>query len=907
MSKQGGFRPIRLATLATFLVMGGLGLLACASLGQGLAGAGVGLASLVGIGLLGFALRGVAAELARRQRMEEALRRSEQEFRATFDLAGVAKAQSDPRSGRLLRVNRKYGELVGYTPEELVGKSFLELTHPDDRAQDREVLNQLTSGKRTECQLTKRFVHKTGSVVWAQVTATLMRDPAGRPLRTVAVLQDITHRRHTEDALRQSEARFRLLVDALPQIVWTAGPDGHFDYFNRRWNEYCGLSPDLTSPQRQLDEGLLQEVILPEDRQALETAWRRSFQTGVPFEIEFRLRRASDGAFRWHLGRALPLCDEQGQVLAWFGTSTDIEDQKRAGQAILQANEELEGRVAQRTRQLEESIQELREAILLAEAASKAKSDFLASVSHEIRTPMNGILGMTEILLDTPLTQRQREYLGAVKTSAESLLALLHDILDLSKIEAGKLALRPAPFVLRQELEESLKPLALRAQHKGLHYRCQVAAEIPEVLVGDSLRLRQVLLNLLSNAVKFTESGEVTLSVGLSPSARRDDPKTTWVHFVVADTGIGISAEKQQSIFEPFVQGDSTLSRKYGGTGLGLSISTRLVEMMGGRIEVQSQPGAGSTFSFTVPLAEVDPGTGWHEDKGKRQLLPLSPEPVTLSPAHPEAVSAAPGEGIRVLLVEDNDCNRQVGVYLLEKHGYQVGVATSGPEALSRLEQEPFDLVLMDLGMPGMDGLQTTAALRQRETRQGIAPSRRLPIIALTAHVSPGDQQRSRAAGMDGHIFKPLDLQQLDQIVARLVKGRHQAEKEPSPEPIPQDSRHMTTASVFNLEQTLHRLSGNRQVLAEVAQLFCENSEQLLAQMRQALAGGDGVSLKRSAHTLKGSMSFFSAPRAMQAALRMEQLAESEQEQKSALAELEQEVRRLQSALTEVATSNAPE
>ncbi len=666
--------------------------------------------------------------------------------------------------------------------------------------------------------------------------------------------EEIRQRRLIEEELRASEARFRLLADAMPQIVWTTDSTGRLDYVNHRWSEYSGASREPT------EERLQDEAIHPEDREGVAENWQHALESGGVFEREFRLRRVRDGSYRWHLGRALPLRDARGQVLAWFGTSTDIEDQKRAEQTILQANEELERRVAERTRQLEASNQELRRAILLAEAASRAKSEFLAGVSHEIRTPMNGILGMAEMLLDSRLSDRQRDCLQALRTSAESLLALLNEILDFSKVEAGKLELHPGPFDLRRQMEEILKPLALRAQHKGLAYRCAIDPLIPAVLVGDSLRLQQVLLNLVGNAVKFTEKGEVVVTVTSDewrvtskerPQAPAEDSSRltrhsslVTLHFSISDTGIGIPADKQKSIFEPFVQADSSLSRRYGGTGLGLSISARLVEMMGGQIEVVSRPEQGSSFSFTVEL-ELPAVVSWQLAVGSSESRPSLPDRSSEAPelttdnrqlttaTHEMQLRKLPT--LRVLLVEDNDFNRQVGVYLLHKQGHRVSVACSGAEALERLEREPFDLVLMDLSMPGMDGLQTTAALRQRESAGSASgcSGRHVPVVALTAHTTPEDHKRCLQAGMDGHLTKPLDSEQLRQLLVELLGDVHLCADAPAQEGTGDKLRTPPSEAslldwdwepVFDPEQTLKRLSGNRELLVEVARLFQDNS-----------------------------------------------------------------------------------
>jgi PAS domain S-box-containing protein len=536
--------------------------------------------------------------------------------------------------------------------------------------------------------------------------------------RVDAQTEVIRRRLESEAAL---EKRFQYVARAINDTIW----DWDLGTQAISWNS--GIRNAFRYPKEAVGPGIAWrfERLHPEDREQVEQSLQAAIAGGgETWSAEYRFL-CGDGKYAYVLDRGYVMRDDSGRAARMIGAMMDITARK----------------------QVERDTQQAKEA---AEAANRAKSEFVANMSHEIRTPMNGVLGMTDLLLDTELNSEQRDYACMVRSSAESLLALVNDILDFSKIEAGKFELETIDFKLRGSIEPTLKTLALRAHPKGLELNCRIEPDVPDNLLGDPGRLRQILLNLLGNSLKFTEKGEINLRV------RREsgDDTATCLHFSVQDTGIGIPVEKQARIFEAFTQADGSTTRRFGGTGLGLTISRRLVEMMGGRIWVESVPGQGSTFHFTA---------NFHVSKAG---------------AFPVPADKAQLKGMRALVVDDNLTNRRFLEYLLAGWDMQPTLAGEGEEALRALWQaaeanQPFPLVLTDADMPGMDGFQLAEEIRKNPKLSGAT------IIMLTSAGQRGDAARCREIGLEGYLTKPVSQSELLDAILRVAGSKRPEAKPP--------------------------------------------------------------------------------------------------------------------------------
>ncbi len=559
----------------------------------------------------------------------------------------------------------------------------------------------------------------------------LPRDP-----EMIEILSDIGVRignymqaKRAEEALRRSEEQYRRLFEDAPAGLYRAAPDGRVLMANPSLIRMLGygsfaeavkqdFNGNSFGPQRSCDAGPLAD------------------DNGEIHGLELRWSRA-DGSPMFVRERVKSVRNEAGGILHYEGAVEDITERKWAERELLLYTQQLE----QAQHRLEIQSKELEKTRDKALDASRLKSEFLANMSHEIRTPMNGIIGMTGLVLDTELTAEQSEYMDMVKTSADSLLRLLNDILDSSKIESGKLELDPEHFRLRELLAATLKPLAIPAAQKGLELRCEIDADVPDQLYADAGRLQQVLVNLAGNAIKFTQRGAVTVKAGLE-STRGE---VVILRFSVHDTGIGIPKDKLELIFEPFQQADGSTTRRYGGTGLGLSICSNLVALMGGQFEVESKEAEGSVFSFRAGF-------------GLGAAGPPSPSPEPHRSTPPVSRTSA---SLSILLAEDNAVNRQLALRLLQKQGHHVTCARDGAEALVLFDQVRFDLVLMDVEMPNLNGLEASAAIREREKTRG----GHIPIVAMTACVMKGDEEMCLASGMDAYLSKPIRPEALANLI----------------------------------------------------------------------------------------------------------------------------------------------
>jgi two-component system sensor histidine kinase/response regulator len=522
--------------------------------------------------------------------------------------------------------------------------------------------------------------------------------------------QELVEQRRLVEVLRAREARHRQTFDRVAVGIAHVSPEGRFLYANRRMTEILGYEPE------ELVGMTFFQITYPDDRPETDANHRRLIaEEGSAVSVEKRYLHKRGHAVWVHLVTTL-VHDAETDERYYLSVLDDISTRKRAD--------------------------EFERALQAAEAANQAKSAFLANMSHEIRTPVAGILGMTDLVLDTSLTAEQRDYLGAVKSSAKALLSIINDILDLTKVEAGKLELESTELSLHELLADALKPLELQARRKGLELRYDVASDVPRQLWGDPGRLRQIVLNLVGNALKFTEQGSVRLAAELADA----DGEQVVLRVVVADTGIGIDPTRLEHVFMPFAQADASMSRRFGGTGLGLSIASELVRRMGGRIDVRSQPGRGTTFTFTARL------TRQPSRSGSERRPPSAKHEVASGPGL--AVVKRP---LHVLVVEDNEINQKVAARLLERQGHSVAIRSDGLEALEYLESTTVDLVLMDVQMPRMDGLEATRRLRQREQGSG----RHTMVVGLTACAMDGDDQICLGAGMDAYLTKPVSSQKI--------------------------------------------------------------------------------------------------------------------------------------------------
>jgi PAS domain S-box-containing protein len=657
-----------------------------------------------------------------------------------FEAAPIGYLEIDPK-GVVRRVNRKECEMRGLARRELIGKIFWNLFPAAERQRNREQTERRMSGHVSLLPYQRKYLRPDGSTITVEVHEQLLRDQASRVVGMRLAAIDMTEGKKSEDQAYEAASELRALFQTFPDLFIRLNRSGQVLETTGGQSSDQFLSPDKFRGKTLLD--LLPAGVVDQLREAQEKARKTKSPQIVEFNVEGR------GGQQVYETRVVPV-DWEHSIATLRNITARKSDEKR---------------LQEYAQELERKNEELESALVTAREATQLKSRFLANMSHEIRTPMNGVLGMTDFLLGTSLTAEQQEFAGSIKKSADALLTLINDILDLSRIEAGKLRLDRLPFSLAATIEESSSLFALQARTKGLDFSSAVSGDLPELLAGDPGRVRQVLTNLIGNAVKFTDSGRIDVEAEMV----RPTEDGFLVRFIVRDTGIGIPLEQQSRLFESFTQGDGSSTRKYGGTGLGLSISKQLVELMGGELGVESKPGEGSCFWFTAGFGKVAVAAPAAPPKRAIPVpaaptAPKVPIPSTRSASAPTAKLNGGPRKLRVLLAEDNEINQRIALRLLDKLGLAADAVDNGRAAVEALAQTNYDLVLMDCQMPEMDGFEATAVIRNRERGKG-----HIPICALTANAMEGDREKCLAAGMDDYISKPVGLDKLREAVERLV------------------------------------------------------------------------------------------------------------------------------------------
>ncbi len=745
---------------------------------------------------------GTSVDVTDLKRAEEEARKNKERFERAVLGSKACTWDFELIDGTLANSKATYSnvwELLGYeggAPNNFEA-SLAYHFHSEDRASFAESVQTFLDGSDTQFEGAFRVRYRDGSDRWQLARGVVVRDPVtGRPLRFTGSSVDITDQKLMERALRESEERFRgmfenaavglVIIDAIGRIV----------------EHNATLSAFLGHRGESLVGRYFDAFTFPVEVDAFTERYDRIVRgeiSGASGDERYVLK---DGATVWgHLTMSVIRRDGDGVPTHTLGVLQDISERKA----------------------LDEELQGAREA---AESANRAKDDFLANVSHEIRTPMNAVLGLTELALESAHTEHQKRLLSTVSSAAGNLLGIINDVLDFSKISAGKLTLDEEDFSLHAAVGDTVRALAARAHRKGLVLECYFGEDVPDLLFGDAGRLRQVLMNLVGNAIKFTAMGEIVVEVATVAGAPVDAPYIGLL-FGVRDTGIGIEREKQSSVFRAFEQGDASTTRKYGGTGLGLTISAQLVELLGGTITVESEPGHGSTFEFTARFAR---------SSRSASSFPPSLEVPERTPV-PDAASRA--STFRVLVAEDNELNVAVMQELLRQRGCVVDFASNGRDALAMAREGSHDLLLLDLHMPEMDGFEVVRRIRDGERVTG----GHLPIIALTARSSSDDRERSLDAGMDDFLSKPIEVRALWAAIERLMAAY----------PARADA-----AGLLDWKTISGSCDGQPEMLRVLCEAFRRSLPGQMAAARASLDARESTALGEAAHRLRGTLASFS-------------------------------------------------
>jgi PAS domain S-box-containing protein len=779
---------------------------------------------------------------------------------------GIAKVDS---YGRFTFVNARYAEHLGYKPEELLGAHWHISVHPDDVAELQRAYDAMLVQGKSEIEA--RGITRDGNLSYSQIVLVKAWDQKQRFVGHHCFMKDITARKQAEASLQKTESKLTNLLRHVPgilyQFVLHNNDTFSFPYMSESCRNILGYEPS----DFQNDSKLALSCLHGGDVEPIKQALTKSARDLTPFHFELRCFTKSS-ELRWVLLSSTPEKLADGDIL-WNGLLTDITELKMAEAKIKQLNEDLAQRIsvlAAVNQELEILTHKLEIAYDEALEASKLKSEFVANISHEVRTPISAVIGMSELLLDSNLDTEQRQFVNIVSDSAQSLLTIINDILDFSKMEAGRIELEIIDFNLISIVKGCADWLESAAKGKNLRLMTTIDPKLPAFVKGDPVRLRQVLLNLASNAIKFTAEGTVILTAELLE--QRGDALR--VRFQVSDTGIGLSESSKKRLFQPFSQADGSTTRKYGGTGLGLSISKRLVELMGGDIDVDSSEGAGSKFWFTLPfqssetrdlLGKVEPGKP-RADYADEQASGASSDKAGAE-QFPDMEASANGEqkvagsDRWVLLAEDNQVLQDLACRQLNKLGFNVKIVNNGRDALEAAAAREYTLIFMDCQMPEMDGFEATLEIRKSEATTG----KHVRIVALTASAMPSDREKCLESGMDDYLSKPVRLQQLCEIIKRwlplgkeaFTNGGEAFEPSSDLAIFSQPSPENGELSAWPNEKELIDLESLKQFygedsVEEILTMFLDEAKDLFQKIAQHLKNRHQQELVASAHQLKG-------------------------------------------------------
>ncbi len=771
---------------------------------------------------------GTVTDIHGRKVVEEELRHTAKSLAIAQKAGGIATFDVNLLTGNTVQ-SGNMREIVGIPGgEPLPARAlWLELVHPQDRKQVEHPL-RAPGSDGASYQREYRIIRADGSVRWISERGVASYTIVGEIARITGAIIDITERKSADAAMLELEARLERAVHGTSDALWEWECETRAMWIAPRFREllrYGDLDP------LPMTAGEFNDYVHPDDVEKVRESAQHHLDAGTPHDVEARLRR-KDGGYEWMRIRGVAEPDEHGRRRRMSGSIQLITEKKRTELALIEATK-------------------------AAASASRAKSEFLANMSHEIRTPMNGVIGMTQLLADTRLTTEQREFVDIIRTSGDTLLALINDILDVSKIEAGRMELELLDIDLRATVAGSIAALNGQAAAKGLALKAGIAADVPAAIRGDPVKLRQILFNLIGNAIKFTSAGAVSLNVKLET----DNDTSVLLRFSVHDNGIGIAPGRLDRLFKSFSQVDSSTTRHYGGTGLGLSIVKQLAELMDGTVGVESTLGEGSVFWFTATF-EVARAGYLMRDSHTQELAPTVPAP------------RRSFAGARVLLVEDNAVNQKVAQKYLAKFGIESDLARNGREAIEAWHKGSYDLVLMDCQMPVMDGFEATREIRRQEVA-----GKHIPIIALTANALATDRNNCLAAGMDEHLTKPLELAKLEACLGRHLTGGGPIASEQSvhSHEAPASADPAALEAPVDLPALRELVGDDTGFQRELIDTFIKSGDATLAQIVNALAVQDFATLRASAHSLKGASANIRARALSSAAKELEAHAAGQQ------------------------------